>query len=111
MSIRRTNIRTPSPPSTNTSTPENRIIKLEEEQQDHTKLLKEIIRSIKDPERRTGSRSPQKNQDNIDLHHLQGLNLVVNVSNVRKWDTMPETVSNQDQRQHRHIHFCHQKRL
>ena len=40
-SIRRTNFRTPSPPSTNTGTLENRIAKLEEEQQETTKLLKE----------------------------------------------------------------------
>ena len=60
LSIRRTNIRTPSPPSSNTGTLENRITRLEEEQQEHTKLLKEIIRSLKDPERRTGSRSPEK---------------------------------------------------
>ena len=48
LSIRRANVRTPSPPSTNTGTLENRITKLEEEQQEHTKFLKEIIRSLKE---------------------------------------------------------------
>ena len=73
ISVSNSDVGTPTPPtSTNPGTLENQMSKLEEVQKEHTKLLKEIMRCLKDPDRGARNRSPTKEYQTY-------LNMVVNV--------------------------------